>query len=852
MNTENKSSKADELIRWIQGYACTRINSNLIDERRCIPPHIFLDFGNQGLLGMYVPKIYGGLGLSNYDIMRVLEQVAAIDMSLAVVINDSILSAYTLLNATNEEAKNEYLPLLASGRILAGNAITEPVAGSDPRKIESTAIPDGTGGWLLNGTKLWVGNASWAKILVIFVKQLDESGNFKDITGFIVPTDTVGVHIGEESLTMGMKGFVKNTVYLKNVRVSSKNLLNMPSTILGMVGVQSTMQYIRMCLGMICIGSSKRCIQLMHRYSSRRQIATGFLLDNPVTQIRLSQLIAETTIVDTFIKYNARLMDMGCSIPEEIFIICKNSASNCIASASDMLIQNLGARGYEEVNIAPKIFRDARPFRIFEGPNEVLDMYLGSKVANNDKELFNFISDTLKLQNQAEKLRHLLAKINKGILEEKSFLFQNTQKTQYWSYSLMAEVTTNFVLNIVFKKAVDQKNLLHTNCERMNKWIEKKLEQSIQTALDVNATESACLSIATINHMVASYKSNIGDIEQTLPGGNQKLDQMLKTDTGNSDCEELKAAEWNRVLNIWNQTDIELSEHKTVQELFSDRAIITPDKIAISFEDKEITYIELENRTNQLAIYLQRRGIRPDTIVGIYLHRSIDAIIAFLAVLKAGGAYLPLDTSYPKERLEYMLHDSNTFLVITQRDLKSNIADFVANTFVVEDDWSQILHEQSEELQKNYDGKHLAYIIYTSGYTGDPKGVMIEHRSLMNLVTHAVSAYSITPADRVLQFSSLSFDAAVEEIFPCLIAGATLVLRTEQMLNSSEIFSAALIQKKITIVDLPTAYWHQWIGNITDGSRLVKSALRLVIIGGEKVNATYLNIWNDLIKDGEH
>ena len=154
-------SRADNLIKWLQSYAGERINSRIIDERRCIPPYIVLDFGNRGILGMQVPEQYGGIALSNRDTLRVIEQLAAIDLTLASFVGvHHALGTRPLMNYAKSNLRDQFLPLIAQGRELGAFAITEPSAGSNPRAILSQAIPDPQGGWRLRGQKEWIGTGS--------------------------------------------------------------------------------------------------------------------------------------------------------------------------------------------------------------------------------------------------------------------------------------------------------------------------------------------------------------------------------------------------------------------------------------------------------------------------------------------------------------------------------------------------------------------------------------------------------------------------------------------------------------------------------------------------------------------
>ena len=281
-------NRTNELIDWLRFYANQRINSRLIDERRCIPPYIVLDFGKQGLLGMQVPQKYGGLGLSYRDTVRVFEQLGAIDLTLASFVGvHHALGTRPLMNFAQASLRDQWLPLVAQGRELAAFAITEPGAGSNPKAIASTATPNPQGGWNLHGEKVWIGSGAWAGIINVFVQQLDQNQQPLGITGFAVSQDTIGFLQGPEALTMGMRGMVQNSILLKDVPVDSQQLLGEPGA--GMDVAQDAMMFGRLGLGAISVGGMKRCAQLMLRYAQRRSISTGSLLNNPITLIRINE-----------------------------------------------------------------------------------------------------------------------------------------------------------------------------------------------------------------------------------------------------------------------------------------------------------------------------------------------------------------------------------------------------------------------------------------------------------------------------------------------------------------------------------------------------------------------------------
>ena len=225
-----------------------------------------------------------------------------------------------------------------------------------------------------------------------------------------------------------------------------------------------------------------------------------------------------------------------------------------------------------------------------------------------------------------------------------------------------------------------------------------------------------------------------------------------------------------------------------------------PESLAVIFEGQQLTYRELNDRSNQLAHYLQRLGVRPETRVGLCMERSLEMIVGMLGVLKAGGAYVPLDPAYPRQRLSFMVEDAQMTLILTQERLLARLEDNGSESprfkmppqVVLDRDWDRVAAESRRIPASSVCPDNLAYVIYTSGSTGRPKGVMISHRALASCMESVGPAYEIEPGDRVLQFSSISFDASVEEIFASLTRGATLVLRDRVHARVSSRISRAM------------------------------------------------------------
>jgi amino acid adenylation domain-containing protein/non-ribosomal peptide synthase protein (TIGR01720 family) len=303
------------------------------------------------------------------------------------------------------------------------------------------------------------------------------------------------------------------------------------------------------------------------------------------------------------------------------------------------------------------------------------------------------------------------------------------------------------------------------------------------------------------------------------------------------------------LLMEWNQTHREYTQKNCIHKLFESQVELTPDAVAVEQDGQKLTYRQLSDRANQLAHYLQSLGVKPETLVGICIERSLDMIIGLLGVIKAGGAYVPIDPSYPQERIAEILADTQLGILLTQDKFPNQRLDYTGKTICLDTDWSIISQHSTANPHSDVKLHHLSYIIYTSGSTGKPKGVMIEHRSLMNFVITAIDKYGINAGDRILQFASVCFDTSIEEIFPCLSVGATLVLRTEEMLHSSDEFWRYCQKWQLTVLDLPTAYWHQLVAELNPEDAPIPEGLRTVIIGGEEVQLEKVQHWHNCVAD---
>lgn len=292
------------------------------------------------------------------------------------------------------------------------------------------------------------------------------------------------------------------------------------------------------------------------------------------------------------------------------------------------------------------------------------------------------------------------------------------------------------------------------------------------------------------------------------------------------------------------------SGESCLHELFERQVQRTASATAVEHEDRRLTYGDLNRRSNQLAHHLRESGVKPETRVAICVERSLGMIVALLAALKAGAAYVPLDPAYPAERLHFMLKDSRSTVLLTQDHLKPLFAGLDQNLLVLDlsndADWRDQPESNPDHASIKLTPQNLAYVIYTSGSTGKPNGVMIEHRSVSDHIIALRAQWQICAQDRILQFASFSFDVSVEEIFLALLSGATLVLRSDGWLAGAQAFRSLAEQWGITIMDLPMRFWNQLAA---DRNARFPSSVRLLIIGGEAVERQALENWFE--GDGE-
>ncbi|OYE03038.1 non-ribosomal peptide synthetase [Nostoc sp. 'Peltigera membranacea cyanobiont' 232] len=306
--------------------------------------------------------------------------------------------------------------------------------------------------------------------------------------------------------------------------------------------------------------------------------------------------------------------------------------------------------------------------------------------------------------------------------------------------------------------------------------------------------------------------------------------------------ESLTDAQRHKLLVEWNNTTREYPQDKCIHRLFEEQVERSPDAIAVVFEDKQLTYRELNAKANQLAQYLQSLGVGPEVLVGICVERSLYMVVGLLGILKAGGAYVPLDPAYPIERLAFMLEDSSVPVLLTQAQQLEKLPLHSARVVCLDSDWSEIARHSSENPISEVASDTLAYVIYTSGSTGKPKGVAVPHRAVNRLAINT-NYINLEPLDVVAQVSNCSFDAATFEIWGALLNGARLVVITKHVALSPQDFAAQIHSLGITVLFLTTALFNQIVSVVPSAFHSVQHLL----FGGEAVDTRWVK---EVLKNG--
>ena len=335
-----------------------------------------------------------------------------------------------------------------------------------------------------------------------------------------------------------------------------------------------------------------------------------------------------------------------------------------------------------------------------------------------------------------------------------------------------------------------------------------------------------------------SYSTDLFDsatVERMVQHWQQVLENAVADPSRQiSQLSLLSPVEKQRLLVDWNQTGEDYPRHRCIHELFEEQVDRTPDDVAVVCRDQQLTYRALDDRANQLAHQLRRRGVKPDTPVGLLLDRSVEAIVGLLGILKAGGAYLVLDPQTPPERLSFVVKDADLKVVLTQRNLLDRLPSTSVTTLCLDTLLASVTGEQSGRVKSPVASNNLAYVVYTSGSTGGPKGIEVEHRSVVRLV-FAMTSLGEPRNEVCLQLSPLAFDASTYEIWAPLLRGGRCILFPENSISASSL-GEVIRKNAVTTLWLTASLFNTLI----DEAPEVLHTIRSLLIGGEPLSVSHV------------
>ena len=359
---------------------------------------------------------------------------------------------------------------------------------------------------------------------------------------------------------------------------------------------------------------------------------------------------------------------------------------------------------------------------------------------------------------------------------------------------------------------------------------------------------------ASLNYNTDLFDSStiermIGHFQVLLEGIVANPDQRI------SELPLLTEPEKKQLLVEWNDTKTEYPRDKRIHQLFETQVEKSPDAIAVVFEDQQLTYRELNSRVNQLAHYLHEVGVGPEALVGICVKRSVEMIVGLLGILKAGGAYVPLDSLNPKERLGFVLEDTEVGIVLTDVVSLINLPPTSPRVICLDRDWEEIAKEPKDNPVNEATADNLAYVIYTSGTAGTPKGVMINHRSLVNYLCWFNESPLTQTMHSLPVLTRATFDASLKQLFAPLLRGGQVWLLSDELVNQPTALLEALTKRNRVGLNCVPSLWRAVLDDLTQGrANAVRNSLSALFLGGEQldqhlVNRTFaavpdIEIWN--------
>lgn len=502
----DRSHAADRLLDWLRKNMPERIGWNRGAENTTIAQPLVLELGKQGLLGMQIDPRYGGLGLGHFDVIRVLEQLAAIDLSLCLFVGlNNALGLQPIAGHATDELKHALLPRLVAGAAFAGFAFMEPGGGNSASTFSAIARSDLGGRWRLFGTKCLHGQSQRATVVNVFVRHEDSPA----VSAYVLAEDASGLHIANDGFRVSVvAGLAQDTVVLDSVLVDSNQLLGNVGA--GMDVARQAMLQTRLAVAAACLGTMKRCAQLARRYSPYSAKIQGKLTPNPVTLSRFGSLAARVTTLEAFVHRIARAMEDQAVVPAEAFAICKIAGPELLLRAADDLMQLGAQRGADEMQRLSTLYGQAGFLRTLDGPPEPVSELVGGLVMDGDgKAIRELISTTCGAPDVLPMLDRVVGNLRQRLAKSQAAV---TRRAQRWSHTRAGELTTWIVLVAAVEGA--RRETPTPELARAANWARAQFEFALSTVELSTPSELAALDANDVADAFAAYARTIGDLEE--------------------------------------------------------------------------------------------------------------------------------------------------------------------------------------------------------------------------------------------------------------------------------------------------------------------------------------------------
>jgi amino acid adenylation domain-containing protein len=465
------------------------------------------------------------------------------------------------------------------------------------------------------------------------------------------------------------------------------------------------------------------------------------------------------------------------------------------------------------------------------------DLSIGTPIANRNRleieDLIGFFVNTLVLRSDLSgdpQFDVLLAKVKQTVLDA-----QSHQDLPFEQVVEALQPERNMSYNPLFQVLFVFQNTPQSSLKLSGLQINAMDEENTTTKFDLTlfiserAGALECTFEYNIDLFDHSTISRLAEHYLTLLQGivNRPRARL-------SELPLLTQKEKQQILIDWNDTAVNYPQGETIPQLFEEQVVKNPNAVAIVFEDRSVTYAELNARANQLAHYLRTKGVGPDVLVGLCVERSLEMIVGLMGTLKAGGAYVPLDPGYPQDRLDFMITDVNAPIVLTQASLLNKLALCSSRILCLDTQWHEVAVEPATNPVVPIMPENLAYCIYTSGSTGRPKGVGVPHQGILNRLHWMQEQYCLNETDRVLQKTPFSFDVSVWEFFWPLMTGACLLVAGPEQHKDSIAMINMIVQHEISTLHFVPSMLQAFVD--TSGMERCTS-LRRVICSGEALPA---------------